>query len=765
MVVQPKFNSQINVDEELRIRKSLQEITNHIHAAQNIPQILVELKDGILNIFNALSVTIYVVDQARNEIYSMFLAGSQLKEIRVPINNRSIAGYVASTYNIVNLGDAYNQAELKALDFELTFDSSWDKKSGFRTKQILATPVFYQDKLMGVIQILNRRTGDSKFTEAEIALAVEISEVLGVAFHNQQRFARRRKTRFDFLVTRGLVNDEELEAAWDEAREQKESIEKYLMNKYRISKDDIGRSFEEFYRCRFITFNDKTIIPGDLTKNLKKDYLYRELWVPLEKIDGNIHVIVDDPNNIIKRDAIENLLKTKKVKYDVALPEDILKYINLFFGSADNGQSFTDLLGKMEDEVGGEEEEGIDAVTESDSVIMQLVNKIINDASVRRCSDIHVEPNIGKKNVEIRFRVDGDCAIYQTVPFSYRQALISRIKIMSNLDITEKRKPQDGKIKFRKSSGEDLELRVATIPTQGGVEDIVMRLLAKSDTLMPLDGMGLLKRNLDELIKVITKPYGMILVVGPTGSGKTTTLHSALHHINTPEKKIWTAEDPVEITQYGLRQVQVQPKIGFDFAAAMRAFLRADPDVIMVGEMRDFETAKTGVEASLTGHLVFSTLHTNSAPETITRLLDMGIDPLNFADALLGILAQRLVRTLCKSCKEDYHPTKDEFEEIVESYGADAFAKLGITYDDKFRLQRSRGCDACDKTGYKGRLGIHELVVATDSIKKLIMKKEPVEVLRAKAMEEGMTTLLQDGIQKALKGLTDFNQVRRVCIK
>jgi type II secretory ATPase GspE/PulE/Tfp pilus assembly ATPase PilB-like protein/GAF domain-containing protein len=756
----------ISMDEELRIRKNLQEITNRIHAAQNIPQILVELKDGILNLFNAFSVTIYVVDQGRNEIYSMFLAGSQLKEIRVPINNRSIAGYVASTYNIVNIADAYNQDELKACDFELSFDPSWDKKSGFRTKQILATPVFYQDKLMGVIQIINRKTGDSKFTQAEIALVVEIAEVLGVAFHNQQRFTRRRKTRFDFLVTRGLLKEDELEAAWEEAREQKQTIEQYLMSKYKISKGDIGHSFEDFYRCRFIDFNDKTVIPGDLTKNLKKDYLTRELWVPLEKKDGNIYVLVDDPNNIIKRDAIENLLKTKQVKYDVALSEDILKYINLFFGNTDSGQSFTELLGKLDEDGGGEvDEDGTEAVTESDSVIMQLVNKIINDASTRRCSDIHIEPNIGKKNVEIRFRVDGDCAIYQTVPFSYRQAMISRLKIMSNLDITEKRKPQDGKIKFRKSSGEDLELRVATIPTQGGVEDIVMRLLAKSDSLMPIDGMGLLQRNLDELIKVITKPYGMVLVVGPTGSGKTTTLHSALHYINTVDRKIWTAEDPVEITQYGLRQVQVQPKIGFDFAAAMRAFLRADPDVIMVGEMRDLETAKTGVEASLTGHLVFSTLHTNSAPETIVRLLDMGIDPLNFADALLGILAQRLVRTLCKKCKEEYHPSKEEFEEIIEAYGAEHFARLGISYDDHLKLYRPKGCDACDKSGYKGRMGIHELVVATDTIKKLVMKREPVEILRAKAMEEGMTTLLQDGIQKALKGATDFNQVRRVCIK
>jgi type II secretory ATPase GspE/PulE/Tfp pilus assembly ATPase PilB-like protein/GAF domain-containing protein len=765
MSFQFKPDSLTTMDERLRIRKNLQEITNRIHAAQNIAHILVEIKDGILNLFNASSITIYVVDKHRDEIYSMFLAGTQIKEIRVPISNQSIAGYVANTYNIVNIGDAYNQAELKAIDFELTFDSSWDKKSGFRTKQILAAPIFYEDQLMGVIQILNKKFGDGKFSEEEVGLAMEIAEVLGVAFYNQQRFARRRKTRFDFLITRGLIKEEDLEAAWEEAREQKEPIEKYLMRKYRISKDDIGHSFEEFYRCRFIEYNEKAVIPGDLIKNLRKDYLRREVWVPLEKIDNYIHVIVDDPNNILKRDAIENLLKTKKVKYDVALPDDIQKYINLFFQTGDSESSFTDLLGKLDDEDRpADEEEGTEDVTESDSVIMQLVNKIINDAYVRRASDIHIEPNVGKKNVEIRFRIDGDCTLYQTVPYSYRAAIISRIKIMSNLDITVKRLPQDGKIKFRRASGDEIELRVASIPTQGGVEDVVMRILAKGET-MPLEDMGLSKRNYNELIKAITKPYGMILVVGPTGSGKTTTLHAALRHINRPDRKIWTAEDPVEITQYGLRQVQVQPKIGFDFAAAMRSFLRADPDVIMVGEMRDFETAKTGVEASLTGHLVFSTLHTNSAPETIVRLLDMGIDPLNFADALLAILAQRLVRTLCKSCKEPYHPSKEEYDEIAESYGAEAFAKLGVPYNDNFQLYRPKGCDVCDKTGYKGRMGIHELLVASDNIKRLIQKHEAVEGLRNQATSEGMTTLLQDGIQKSLAGFTDFTQVRRVCIK
>ena len=759
-------NSPTTMDEKLRLSKALQDITNRIHAAKNIKQILVDLKDGILNLFNAQSITIYVVDQQRDEIYSMFLAGgTQLKEIRVPISNKSIAGYVANTGNVVSISDAYNQNELKAIDPELSFDDSWDKKSGYKTKQILAAPIYQSDRLMGVIQILNKKVGEGKFSLEEKGLLHEIAEVLGIAFYNQQRFTRRRKTRYDHLISHDLLTEEELDSCSEESREQKETMESILMHKHKISKEDMGRAFEEFYQCRFIVYNDKTVIPGELVKNLKKDYLRRELWVPLEKIDGYIHVIVDDPNNILKRDAIEILLKTKQVKYDVALAEDIIKFINLFYHTPEDEHSFTELLGRMEDEdTATEDEDSGDLVTESDSVIMQLVNKIINDAYSRRASDIHIEPNVGRKNVEIRFRVDGDCALYQTVPFSYRAAIISRIKIMSNLDITVKRLPQDGKIKFRRPTGDEIELRVASIPTQGGVEDVVMRILAKGET-MPLEEMGLEPRNFEGLVNVITKPYGMILCVGPTGSGKTTTLHAALRHINRPDRKIWTAEDPVEITQYGLRQVQVQPKIGFDFASAMRSFLRADPDVIMVGEMRDFETAKTGVEASLTGHLVFSTLHTNSAPETIVRLLDMGIDPLNFADALLCILAQRLVRTLCVKCKEQYHPSQDEYDDIAESYGREAFDNLNIPYNNNFKLYRGKGCEACDKTGYKGRMGIHELLVGSDEMKRMVQKHATVELMREQAMKEGMTTLLQDGILKSLQGYTDFKQVRRVCIK
>jgi type II secretory ATPase GspE/PulE/Tfp pilus assembly ATPase PilB-like protein len=419
-------------------------------------------------------------------------------------------------------------------------------------------------------------------------------------------------------------------------------------------------------------------------------------------------------------------------------------------------------VGKLDDEEFYDEDD--DGVLETDSIIMQLVNKVINDAYSRGASDIHVEPSVVRKNVEVRFRVDGDLRHYQSVPFSYRSALVSRIKIMSNLDITERRIPQDGKIKFRRANGESIELRVATVPTQGGVEDVVMRVLAKGETL-PLEAMGLTEYNYETLKQLVVKPYGMVLVVGPTGSGKTTTLHAALNYINKPETKIWTAEDPVEITQQGLRQVQVHPKIGFDFATAMRAFLRADPDVIMVGEMRDYETAKTGVEASLTGHLVFSTLHTNSAPETIVRLLDMGIDPLNFADSLLGILAQRLVRTLCKKCKEEYHPPREEFDEMVRYYGEEHFDELSVMYDENFKLFRPTGCKECNDTGYKGRMGLHELLASTDTIKRAVQKRKSAEDIRDIAISEGMSTLLQDGIKKVLAGHTDFYQVLRVCMK
>ena len=407
-------------------------------------------------------------------------------------------------------------------------------------------------------------------------------------------------------------------------------------------------------------------------------------------------------------------------------------------------------------------------IAESDNTLVQLVNKMIVDAYKDGVSDIHIETYPDKKNTVVRFRKDGSLTPYLEIPANFRNALISRIKIMSQLDISERRKPQDGKLDFQQFGNAKVELRVATVPTSNGLEDIVMRVLAASKPV-PMGKLGLSANSLKKLQGLATHSYGLILVCGPTGSGKTTTLHSLLGHINTPERKIWTAEDPVEITQAGLRQVQVNAKIGWTFAQAMRSFLRADPDVIMVGEMRDEETTKIGIEASLTGHLVLSTLHTNSAPESIVRMLDLGMDPFNFADALLGILAQRLAKSLCPECKEAYSPDEAEIEALAAEYVNNTELDAANVLDSwkkqhtTFTLYKAKGCKHCSNTGYRGRLGLYELMTVTPNLRHKIQKRSLVSEITNQALADGMVTLKQDGIGKVLQGLTDISQVRAVC--
>lgn len=752
------------LQETLRLQKGLQNITNSINAASSLQQIIAETRPLMINLFKVAAAHIYVQDKGTKEIFTFIPSGDRTKDLKSVVGAQTIPGYAASMGKLINITD-FSDVEQTGRYSDLPFYLKGENRFGVAVKQILAMPIFYGGDILGAVELINKVEAADRFKDQEPAILQDISELLGIALYNQQLTdPKAKRVKGAYLVSRGLMTQEELARAKEEARMTREPLQDILVKKYKISKEEVGKACEFFWRCSFVSFDKKIPIPGDLLKNLKRDYLISEAWVPLEKTDKGIRVILDDPQDILRRDAIEKSLKVKSIQYDVALKEDIIKFIDLFFLGDAAEASFTDLLGKLEADEGKKEDDPDEAVDESDSAIIQLVNKIIGDAFNRGVSDIHIEPNVIDKNVLVRFRIDGDCALYQTVPYSYRAALLSRIKIMANMDITVKRIPQDGKIKIRKSATEEIELRVVTIPTQGGVEDVVMRILAKGDAL-PLAAMRMTPKNHQDLLKICEQPYGMILCVGPTGSGKTTTLHAILNHINKPERKIWTAEDPVEITQRGLRQVQVQPKIGFDFAAAMRAFLRADPDVIMVGEMRDFETAKIGVEASLTGHLVLSTLHTNSAPETISRLLDMGIDPLNFADSLLAVLAQRLVRTLCEKCKEAYHPTEEEYNQIAESFGVELFQKQNIPYTGDITLYRPKGCEACDQTGYRGRIGIHELLINSEEIRKMaINRSESIEALRDVAIRQGMLTLYQDGVLKAFQGLTDIKQVRRVCI-
>ncbi len=580
-------------------------------------------------------------------------------------------------------------------------------------------------------------------------------------------------SKYDFLLNNNKVTTEQLLDALALSKKNKASVEYILLTQFNVSREDIGKSLSVCYRHPFKGFDPDTATPIELLSNLKKSFLLQDLWVPLGWDKDSIQVLIDDPINLNKVDIVTALLKAKKADFFVGIKEDIEAYIKLFFDKkmateeSEASEANFDEFDMMPDISFEEEEENyeehVDEFNEASGKVVKLVDQILVAAYRKNTSDIHIEPSPLTKATTVRFRLDGVCQEYIQVPNTMAKGVLSRIKIMAGLDIAERRLPQDGKIKFKRRGIPSFELRVATLPTTGGFEDAVLRILAKAGA-MKLDNMGLNQRNLDIMKKIITQPYGLVLVVGPTGSGKTTSLHSALGYINEPGIKIWTAEDPVEITQQGMRQVEAQPKIGLDFARIMRAFLRADPDVIMIGEMRDHETASIGIEASLTGHLVLSTLHTNSAPETITRLLDMGLNPLNFSDAFLGVMAQRLVRHLCEKCRKEYHPTREEFDEIVQDYGKEYFERTGIEYTKDFTLFKPGGCDLCSGTGYKGRLGIHELMEGTQEVKRMIKRQSNSEELFLQAMSEGMMTLKQDGIIKSLEGLTDISEIRRVCV-
>jgi len=754
----------IELTSEVAYRTRLQKICNKINAAANLDEILINLRDDITSLFEAERITVYVVDENKHQLVSRFKSGNDIEEIRIPISTNSIAGWCAVKNTVINIKDAYNSKELARIDPKLRFDDRWDLKTGFKTRQILARPIGFRNQLLGVIQLMNRKTGKS-FVQVDEKSLEEVAGILGIALQTQKKLRERfTMGKFDFLLENHLLTHQELEKGIVLAREKQMPIETVLMSDIKISKKDILSALAKYYDTEAVEFTQDMMIPGKLLAGLKMPFMRTNCWVPLREQDSALVIAIDNPHDQQKIGEINSLFPGKELKFCVALKRDVLEMINFFFRDAQQQGGIEEILSVMQEE-SEEIEEVENEVDEEDSMVVKLVNKIILDAHARGASDIHIEPFPDKENTQVRTRIDGDCVVYQTIPFSYRNAVVSRIKIMSDLDIAERRKPQDGKIKFKKSDGQDIELRVATLPTQGGVEDVVLRLLDAGEPL-PLNKIGFTKRNYENFTRAISTPYGIVFVCGPTGSGKTTTLHSALKYLNKPETKIWTAEDPVEITQKGLRQVQVKPKIGFDFAAAMRSFLRADPDVIMVGEMRDRETASIGIQASLTGHLVLSTLHTNSAPESITRLLDMGMDPFNFSDAILCILAQRLARTLCKDCKRSYHPSAEEYTSLVREYGPNSFDEnVNIQYTDELMLNRPVGCRNCNNKGYRGRMALHELLMGTDEIKLLVQNRAKVDVIRSQAVKDGMTTLKQDGIEKIFAGPLELQQVRKVCIR
>lgn len=737
-------------------------------------------------LFQVEQIRLYRCDEKNSELYSVVLKEGRPAEVRLQISASSVAGYTAMSLLPLIL-KGIESGDLEAVHPSLRFDREYDKLVGFDTTNLISMPIQYEDSLLGVLQLLNKKGG--AFSREDEAFCRLIVSIMG-----QKMFEERKlpKGPYENLVMRGLVTRQQLDDVLSRSSKRGVSASRLLQYDYGVRPEDIGASLELYYQTPFVRYQDNPVSDQTL-KGMNRQYLLNNLWVPLQVRGDRAVVLVHNPHDSEMIEEIRRTMNVREFEFKVGLPEEILAFLGDrsqlpknggaakakfeaklpeemdedegdLLGDDDFGEDLADTFADLEEiaeeglEVSQVEEEDISQ--ESRQLAVRFVNKVIMHAHKAGASDIHIEPSKPGRPGMVRMRIDGSCERVLSVPESIIKPVISRIKIISNLNISERRLPQDGKAKVR-FKGRELELRIATLPTVYG-ESAVLRMLS-SGRAMPFDKLNLSDANREHIERLVVKPHGIFLVVGPTGSGKTTTLHSILARINTPDRKIWTVEDPVEITQPGLQQVQVDPAIGLDFPRIMRSFLRADPDVILVGEMRDLQTAQIGVEASLTGHMVFSTLHTNSAAETVTRLLEMGIESLNFSEALHGILAQRLVKTLCPQCREEHAPTDEEWTFLVQQYGDKYFPELGLDRATA-RTYRAKGCGRCSMTGYRGRTGIHELLVATPEIRKAISRRVTADEIAEMAIEQGMRTLYQDGIAKIFKGDIDILQLQKVTL-
>ena len=686
-----------------------------------------ELADAL----DAASVHLYLRDPLTGELYARVVQNKKVKELRLPPEPSSAVGYAAITQ-------------------KRSF--AWRREDDSRRRYVVAAPVLAGGELAAVVE-WTHGAPNVPADEERLRVLAEVVEHLGRRLE-ELAVGTTSKSPYDLLLKAGRITRATLKKARDEAAAEGSSVERTLLAKFGVDKAELGRSLSEHFGVPFSA--SPANLDPELLRRFSPEFLKAHAVLPVGWKGDRAEIVVVNPGNLTLIDDLSRRLGTEKLALSVAVREDVAAALDRLLAAAPAAAEPAATT-STEWEAVAVEESGFDlgAGATIDSKTIQLVNDTIQGAMDRGASDIHLETT-GAGGMTIRFRVDGVCHEHRSIREACSRPVISRLKIMAQLNIAEHRLPQDGKIRLKDKSGRKIDLRVAIMPTFGGQEDAVLRLLPEYQVLT-LDQIGMEADVLSRFRGVIGQPHGIALCVGPTGSGKTTTLHAALAAVKGPEVKVWTAEDPVEITQDGVRQVQMQAQIGLTFDRALRAFLRCDPDVIMIGEIRDRETAGAAIEASLTGHLVLSTLHTNSAAETVTRLLDLGLDPFSFANSLLGVLAQRLVRALCARCAERGPATPEEVEDLRKHYG-EGWEALKVDRR-RLALARAKGCEACFQTGYKGRLGIHELLVMSPALRRLIQAKAQADAIAAEARAGGMLTLRQDGIRKVLQGRTDLKEV------
>ena len=555
----------------------------------------------------------------------------------------------------------------------------------------------------------------------------------------------------DILIEKGLITTKQLKEALEmQINGNQKRLGEIFVETGAITREELYEVLQYVYETEYVDLSNYVIDPEVISLIPEKTALRLKL-IPLSKNNGELVIAMANPLDVYAIDFVRDHTKVKKIKSLMAPEEDILNAITNYYEMGE----YDDIIERLGTEVQFKEEEyeedskKLEAISR-EAPIIQLVNILIVQGVKDRASDIHIEPN--EKGLLIRFRIDGMLHDIRTLPNAIKSAVISRIKILAKMDIAERRLPQDGRFQVKFGTRE-VDLRVSSIPTVLG-EKIVLRLLDKSKGLIKLEQLGFIPEQLEEFKSIIYKPYGIILLTGPTGSGKTTTLYATLNEVNSKDKNIITVEDPVEYKLNRINQIQVKPKINLTFANTLRSILRQDPDIIMVGEIRDSETAQIAVQAALTGHLVLSTLHTNDAASAITRLIDMNIETFLISSSVIALIAQRLVRVICEKCKEEYIPGKDVLSGLN--------IKANSNDNGKVKLYRGIGCSFCKNTGYYGRTSIYELIVLDEDIRTLIISKASSNIIKDTAIKKGMKTLKDSGLKKALQGITTIEEVLRV---
>lgn len=826
----------------LEFHKAIQDITGRINTASDIKEILVDIKEDIRRLFHIHQLVLYVVDQGKKEVFTISTDGNKSREVRFPIDNSTFAGYVAQKKKILHITDAYNAREIRKISDSLKFDDSYDKRNSATTGQILVIPIMHESIVLGVMEIMNHKDADAIDEYNQIFLD-EIAACLAGAFLAGLDFVQsgsKNAARLSKLIRDGVLTSQQMNDALRESLAKKEHVETILTQSYNVSHSAIGAALEEFFACPFIPYSEDIYIPPQMLSGIERTSLEELTWIPLTVIKGEIHILMSDPSDYLKKREIEKILETDAISFHVGTTPDILKLIDHFYPHGnepaavftpdrtplpkpaqtggrkqqpndiahstfivpevpESSFSFrsdelfspaTDLPAHTPPEPGvrlpapegtTEKVETFKILTQSadnaqrpektaasaaatEKPVPPVSHDIFLDAYSRGASDIHFEPDPLNKNVFSRIRIDGQFLPLRTLSYGEYETIATDIKHRANLDAAVSTAIQTGRFTLERASGEEIQMTATFIPTGASVEDAVIHICSKA-RLIPLELLGLSEALYAELLNILYQPRGVIFIVGPAGAGITTTLHACLESINTPDKKIWTAEENIEIVQRGLRQVSIDPHKGFDFHHVLRAFLNADPDVIMVNSIHDLETAALCMEASLQGRLVLASFPAETITGAMEKSLDMGLHHLVFADAMLATVEQRLMKTLCPECRQKYHPTRDEYDEIVDIYGPEAFQKLNIPYSESFILYRPSGCDKCGYTGYGGRTCVAEIFTFTPVIKRMLRRRENIDGIYHRALADGMNTLIREALTKVLQGQTDYRHARLSCLK